>query len=155
MRKWKWLLMTYPRRKWRLVCVENLQLVPAKGLLLKQKDPFYFNYDLLGENISTEQFYSLDRPEFLSEKAAVMICSNQDIIRQFLSTTEVRIKLCHKATVLAVAEIEIGCVIPNSGQLEDRMTYQEKVIMVAVYSLTVPEDGAGNCARIGVMVVGQ
>jgi hypothetical protein len=55
MRKWKWLLMTYPRRKWRLVCVENLQLVPAKGLLLKQKDPFYFNYDLLGENISTEQ----------------------------------------------------------------------------------------------------
>jgi hypothetical protein len=137
----------------RLACVENLHLVPAKDLVLQQKDPFYFNYDFLGENFSTEQFYSLDSPEFVSENATVMISTTQDILRQFLSTAEVNIKLCHGATVLAAAELQIGCVIPNSGQLEDRITYQAKVDMVAVDSVTVPEDGEGNCARIGVIVV--
>ena len=136
-----------------LVCAENLHLVPAKGLVLQQKDPFYFQYDLLGVNISSAQFFSLDKPEFVSEKATAMILSNQDYIKQFLSTAGVSIKLCHGATVLAAAEVELGCVIPNSGQLEDRMTYKGKVNMVAAHNLTVPEIEEGNHARIGVMVV--
>eukprot|EP00092_Neocalanus_flemingeri_P040884 GFUD01044507.1.p1 GENE.GFUD01044507.1~~GFUD01044507.1.p1 ORF type:complete len:946 (+),score=340.11 GFUD01044507.1:101-2938(+) len=135
-----------------LVCAENLYLVPAKGLVLQLHDPFYFQYDLLGVDISTEQFSSLDKPDFVSEKATAMICSNQDYIKEFLSSAGVSIKLCHGATVLAAAELELGHLIPDSGQLEDRMTYQGKVDMVAAHNLTVPEDGEGNRARIGLLV---
>ena len=63
------------------------------------------------------------------------------------------INLSHGATVLAAAEVELGCVLPDGGQLEDRMTYQGKVDIVAAHNLSVPQDGEGNQARIGVMVV--
>ena len=136
-----------------LVFAENLHLVPAKGLVLQYKDPFYFQYDLLGVDISTEQFFSLEKPEFVSEKATAMIISNQDYIRQFLATAGVSIKLCHGATVLGAAEVELGHVLPDDGHLDNRLSFQGNVDMVAAHNLAVPVDEEGKKARIGVMMV--
>ena len=137
-----------------LVCTENLHLVPAKGLALQQKDPFYFQYHLLGVDISTEQFYNIEKPEFVSEKATAIIHSNQYLMRKFLSSAGVSIKLCHGATVLGAAEVELGNVLPDSNvSLEEKFTFQGNVDMVSAHNLSVAVDGEGNKARVGIMVV--
>ena len=88
-----------------LVTAENLPLLLPKGLLLNPQDPFYFQYDMLGVDISTEQFTNLEKPEFVSEKATAMICSTQEYLSKSLSSATVTLKLCCGSVVLAAAVI--------------------------------------------------
>ena len=138
------------------VCIlsaENLQILPNKNMILRESDSFYFQYSLLGVDISTEEFHSLDSPDFLSEKATAMIHSNQENMEQFLSTAGVSFKLIHGSSTLGSAELELKKVLPQEGLVQGEFTCKEKLDIVSASNLSVPRDKEGNSPKIGILIL--
>jgi hypothetical protein len=63
------------------------------GTVLGPADTFYFHYSLLGVDISTEPFPSLEEPNFLAEKATAQIFTCPSVLSFFLAREEPPIML--------------------------------------------------------------
>ena len=61
--------------------------------MLGPADTFYFHYSLLGVDISTEPFPSLEEPNFLAEKATAQILACPPVLSSFLAREEPPIML--------------------------------------------------------------
>ena len=115
------------------------------------QDQFYWQYNIMGVDISSEQFPSLasSKELFESEKATATIKSSREQLEQYLSVGGINIKLCNGAVVLAAAELPLSCLL-QSGQLRDSVRRDLELQLVSGTSLTVRQDQEGNKPTLGV-----
>ena len=108
--------------------------------MLGPADTFYFHYSLLGVDISTEPFPSLEEPNFLAEKATAQVFASPSILSSFLASARVELRLCGGSTALASASLALAPVLLLSGQGE--ASYQTSLPFLAPHPL--PTRGQGQ-----------
>ena len=139
----------------------SLCLISARNLLLAldsstvYHDQYYWQYNLLGVDISTEQFPSLQfegkDESFVSEKATATIKTSRENLRKFLSTSSVSIKLCNGAVVIAAADLPLSCLVETmNSSLDLSVTAGRQVELVSGHNLAVGQDSEGNKPMLGV-----
>ena len=134
-----------------LISARNLQLTLDSSSVYH--DQYYWQYNLLGVDISTEQFSSLEGKEesFVSEKATATIKTSGENLRMFLSTSSVSIKLCNGATVIAAADLPLSCLVETmNSSLDLSVTVDRQVDLVSGHNLAVAQDSEGNKPMLGV-----
>ena len=125
----------------------SLSLVSAKHLHLAvdpntvYQDPFYWQYNLLGVDISSEQFSSLTQSDnsFVTEKATASIRTSADTLTSFLARSSVSVKLCSGAVVIAAADLPLSC-LDGAGNTEVTC----HVSLVSGHNLNIGQDSEGN-----------
>ena len=124
-----------------LVRAEHLSLVLDESTVLP--DPFYWQYNILGVDISSEQFPSLSSSKelFESEKATATIRSSRASLAQYLSGSNIRLKLCSGAVVVAAAELPLVSLL-QPGQ--EKVTSEVRLELVSSHNLAVRRDSEGN-----------
>ena len=131
-----------------LVGVEHLSLVLDEKTVLQ--DPYYWQYNILGVDISSDQFSSLSSSkEFESEKATATIRSDRETLSEYLRSSSISIKLCSGAVVVAAAEAPLSSLL-QSGSLQNTVTRDLRLELVSGHSLNVRQDSDGNKPRLGV-----
>ena len=131
-----------------LVDAEHLSLVLDEKTVLQ--DPYYWQYNILGVEISSDQFSSLSSSkEFESEKATATIRSDRETLSEYLRRSSISIKLCSGAVVVAAAEAPLASLL-QSGSLQNTVTRDLRLELVSGHSLNVRQDSDGNKPRLGV-----
>lgn len=72
------------------------QLIPSTRKLSSEGSEFFFYYSLLGNDITSEPFCNLLRPDFEPERASVRIRSSKQVVQSFLAqqpSLQVRVHL--------------------------------------------------------------
>ena len=139
----------------------SLSLVSARNLELSldsstvYHDQYYWQYNLLGVDISTEQFPSLklegEAGSFVTEKATATIRTSREDLRKFLSKSSVSIKLCNGAVVVAAADLPLSCLVEGlTSSLDLGVTVGRQVDLVSGHNLAVGQDSEGNKPVLGV-----
>ena len=136
-----------------LVSARNLQLAIDPSTVYH--DQYYWQYNLLGVDISSEQFPSLNlegqEGSFVSEKATATIKCNKENLVKFISKSSVSIKLCNGAVVVAAADLSLSCLLENmTSSLEHGVTVGRQVDLVSGHNLAVGQDSDGNKPMLGV-----
>ena len=138
-----------------LVSAKNLELTLDSSTVYQ--DQYYWQYNLLGVDISTEQFPSLklegEAGSFVSEKATATIKTSRENLLKFLSKSSVSIKLCNGAVVVAAAELGLSCLteaIAIDSSLDLGATVSSQVELVSGHNLAVGQDSEGNKPVLGV-----
>ena len=132
-----------------LVRADHLTLVLDERTVLQ--DQYYWQYNIMGVDISSEQFPGLasSKELFESEKATATIRSSRERLEQYLSVGSINIKLCNGAVVVAAAEIPLSSLL-KSGHLQDSVRRDLELHLMSGHSLTVRQDKEGNRPSLGV-----
>ena len=137
-----------------LVSAHNLSLTVEPSTVYQDK--YYWQYNLLGVDISTEQFSSLnieegDAGSFVSERATATIKTSRETLAKFLARSSVTIKLCNGAVVIAAADLPLSCLLdPTDLSLDQGVTVGRQVELVSGHNLAVVHDSDGNKPLLGV-----
>ena len=136
-----------------LVSAKNLELTLDSNTVYH--DQYYWQYNLLGVDISTEQFPSLklegEAGSFVSEKATATIKTSRENLLKFLSKSSVSIKLCNGAVVVAAADLNLSCLTESiNSSLDLGVTVSRQVDLVSGHNLAVGQDSEGNKPVLGV-----
>jgi len=137
----------------------SLCLVYAKHLQLSVNgntvyhDPYFWQYNLLGVDIQSDQFSNLNSSDdsFVSEKATASIKSNKEILREYLARASISVKLCSGAVVIAAADLSLSCLLDHAGNInvEDVTT---ELDLVSGHNLSVGQDAHGNKPSLGLRI---
>ncbi|TNN44259.1 Centrosomal protein [Liparis tanakae] len=85
------------------------QLVPSTVKLSGEEPGFFFYYSLLGNDITSEPFASLLRPDFEPERASVRIRSSKKVLQSFLSQQpSLQIHLCRGNHSLGSTDVTLS-----------------------------------------------
>ncbi|XP_013883016.1 centrosomal protein of 120 kDa [Austrofundulus limnaeus] len=85
------------------------QLVPSTKKLSSEDSGFFFYYSLLGNDITSEPFQNLLRPDFEPERASVRIRSSKQVLQVFLSQQPaLQVHLCCGNHSLGSAEVPLS-----------------------------------------------
>ena len=106
-------------------------------------DQYYWQYDLLGIDISSEQFFSImfEDGTFVSETATATIKTNQQLLVRYLARSSISVKLCNGAAVIAAADVPLSSLLETAG---DQQKVTSSVQLVSGPNMTVDEDAEGN-----------
>ncbi|XP_041644369.1 centrosomal protein of 120 kDa [Cheilinus undulatus] len=96
-------------------------LIPSTMKLSAEGSGFFFYYSLLGNDITSEPFYSLLSPDFEPERASVRIRSSKQILQTFLSQQpSLEIHLCCGNHSLGSTEVSLSALANVSVDLENK-----------------------------------
>ncbi|KAM4615826.1 centrosomal protein of 120 kDa [Polymixia lowei] len=94
------------------------QLIPSTMKLSGEGSEFFFYYSLLGNDITSEPFHNLLRPDFEPERASVRIRSSKQALRVFLSQQPgLQIHLCCGNRSLGSTEVCLSALCRSSAEL--------------------------------------
>ncbi|XP_051950494.1 centrosomal protein of 120 kDa-like [Xyrauchen texanus] len=94
------------------------QLISSSVKLSSEGSEFFFYYTLLGNDVTSEPFQNLIRPNFEPERASVRICSSDRALRLFFSQQpNLQIHLCCGNQSLGSTEISLAGLMKNSVDL--------------------------------------
>ncbi|XP_051963834.1 centrosomal protein of 120 kDa-like [Xyrauchen texanus] len=94
------------------------QLISSSVKLSSEGSEFFFYYTLLGNDVTSEPFQNLIRPNFEPERASVHIRSSDRALRLFLSQLHIlQIHLCCGNQSLGSTEISLAGLMKNSVDL--------------------------------------
>ena len=125
-----------------LIGAQNLHLAVDPNTVYQ--DEYYWQYNLLGIDISSEQFPSItfNDGSFVSETATATIKTNQQVLTQYLARSSINVKLCSGAVVIAAGDLPLSCLtLDPAGQLQQVST---SVQLVSGHNMAVGEDKEGN-----------
>ncbi|XP_041855408.1 centrosomal protein of 120 kDa isoform X2 [Melanotaenia boesemani] len=102
------------------------QLIPSSTKLSAEDSGFFFYYSLLGNDITSEPFHNLLRPDFEPERASVRIRSSKQVLQAFLSQQpSLQIHLCCGNHSLGSADVSLSALAAVSLDLENRVSTVE------------------------------
>ena len=64
------------------IVFNSLQVIPS-NVNIRLQEGFYFFYQILGNNVSSEPFHDVFNPNFAAERASVRILSSTSILKLF------------------------------------------------------------------------
>ncbi|XP_071340092.1 centrosomal protein of 120 kDa isoform X2 [Trachinotus anak] len=97
------------------------QLIPSTMKLSAEGSEFFFYYSLLGNDITSEPFHNLLRPDFEPERASVRIRSSKQVLQTFLSQQpSLQIHLCCGNHSLGSTDVSLSALSALRVDLENR-----------------------------------
>ncbi|KAM3611764.1 uncharacterized protein V6R79_023822 [Siganus canaliculatus] len=97
------------------------QLIPSTMKMSSEGSEFFFYYTLLGNDITSEPFHNLLRPDFEPERASVRIRSSKQILQTFLSQQpSIEIHLCCGSHSLGGTGVSLSALSTVSVDLETK-----------------------------------
>ncbi|XP_069562020.1 centrosomal protein of 120 kDa [Brachyistius frenatus] len=97
------------------------QLISSATKLSAEGSEFFFYYNLLGNDITSEPFHNLLSPDFEPERASVRIRSSEQMLRAFLSQQPgLQIHLCCGNHSLGSTDVSLSALSAVSVDLENK-----------------------------------
>ena len=132
---------------------QHLQLAAEASTV--HPDPFYWQYNLLGVEVTSEMFPSLEA-DFEAEMATAQVRTSRDILARFLAVSIVTVKLCSGSEVVATADLHLSCLQEPATAACRRPQQLENVSrsldLVSSHNLAVAEDSVGNKAQLEIQL---
>ncbi|KAJ8322706.1 hypothetical protein QVD99_007649 [Batrachochytrium dendrobatidis] len=97
---------------------EHLELLLDDAQISRQTNNtgYYFYYSFMGNDIMTQRFYQLDKPNFPAERVSVKLRASQSDIQTFFrEISKIIIYLCHEDRAIGFADIPICNLLDNNG----------------------------------------
>ncbi|XP_075750286.1 centrosomal protein of 120 kDa [Rhipicephalus microplus] len=146
--------------------LKHLQENPENRPLTGRGGQYHFIYHLLGHEVSTESFPSLENPEFPAERASLRIRSSGPVLRRFFAAhPTLQVQLASDDSVIAETEIPLGdfsasspdfsvsvqglfqlCPVPHNEDLMSRIAPEYRPI-VGVYVEISEKEAIGGTAN--------
>ena len=132
---------------------QHLQLTAEASTV--HPDPFYWRYNLLGMEVTSEMFPGLEA-DFEAEKATALVRTSRDTLSRFLAAwaSSVTIKLCSGSVVVAAADLHLSCLqeAATAAAGGREVNVSRSLDLVSSHNLSVAEDAAGNRPRLEVQL---
>ena len=93
------------------IIFNSLQVIPS-NVNIKLQDGFYFFYQILGNDVSSEPFHDAINPNFAAERASVRILSNTSVLKLFFQKNpSLKVELKHTTSCPATHFLAISFVM--------------------------------------------
>ena len=123
---------------------QHLQLAAEASTV--HPDPFYWRYNLLGVDVTSEMFPSLETDFTAAEEATGEVRTSCDTLSRFLAASSVTFKLCTGAEVVAAADLSLSCLqeAATAAAGGREVNVRRSLALVSSHNFAVAEDSAGN-----------
>ena len=132
---------------------QHLQLAAEASTV--PPNSFYWQYNLLGVDVTSEMFPSLET-DFEAQKVTAQVQTSRDILARFLAVSSITVKLCSgsDSEVVATADLHLSCLqeAATAEAGDQAVNVSRSLDLVSGHSLAVAEDSSGNKPRLQVQV---
>lgn len=138
-----------------IVFARNLDLLLPSDLAVDPNDQFYFHYDLLGEDMTTEPFKWLAERDWKAEKATALIKSTAASMEQFFEERgNLSVNVVRDTTIIGEASLDLSAVMPVKAEaiLSSPVTYEGKIPVVSRHNCRINKNDKGDFPMIGIEV---